>query len=106
MNMSSENSNFTAFLLILESNRKIPVVSPQCRLGRDDQNDIVISDDSSISRFHALITTKDGEYFVNDSKSRHGTFLNGNKLLEPARINDGDLLKIGSSIFWFVIESD
>ncbi|MBX9670562.1 MAG: FHA domain-containing protein [Candidatus Obscuribacterales bacterium] len=105
--MSSENSNSTAaFLLILESNRKIPVVAPECRLGRDDQNDIVISDDTSISRFHALITTKDGQYFVNDSKSRHGTFLNGNKLIEPARINDGDLLKIGSSIFWFVIEFD
>lgn len=96
----------TAFLVDLVSNRKIPVTVPRCRVGRDDLNDIVISGDQSISRFHFIITRENGQYFVQDAKSRHGTFLNGNQITAgPEIINDGDVLKIGVSLFWFVIET-
>lgn len=95
----------TAFLVDLVSNRKIPITTPRCRVGRDDLNDIVISGDQSISRFHFIITYEDSQYYVQDAKSRHGTFLNGNQISGPEAINDGDVLKIGVSLFWFVIES-
>lgn len=95
----------TAFLVDLVSNRKIPITTPRCRVGRDDLNDIVISGDQSISRFHFIITYDNGQYQVQDAKSRHGTFLNGNQIGGPEPINDGDVLKIGVSLFWFVIES-
>ena len=95
----------TAFLVDLVSNRKIPVTTPRCRVGRDDLNDIVISGDQSISRFHFIISFENGQYLVQDAKSRHGTFLNGNQIGEPEPINDGDVLKIGVSLFWFVIEA-
>jgi len=95
----------TAFLVDLVSNRKIPITTPRCRVGRDDLNDIVISGDQSISRFHFIITYENGQYQVQDAKSRHGTFLNGNQIGGPEPINDGDVLKIGVSLFWFVIES-
>ncbi|MBX9667396.1 MAG: FHA domain-containing protein [Candidatus Obscuribacterales bacterium] len=95
----------TAFLVDLVSNRKIPITTPRCRVGRDDLNDIVISGDQSISRFHFIITYEDGQYQVQDAKSRHGTFLNGNQIGGPEPINDGDVLKIGVSLFWFVIET-
>ncbi len=95
----------TAFLVDLVSNRKIPITTPRCRVGRDDLNDIVISGDQSISRFHFIITYENGQYQVQDAKSRHGTFLNGNQIGGPEPINDGDVLKIGVSLFWFVIET-
>ena len=95
----------TAFLVDLVSNRKIPITTPRCRVGRDDLNDIVISGDQSISRFHFIITYENGQYQTQDAKSRHGTFLNGNQIGGPEPINDGDVLKIGVSLFWFVIES-
>ncbi|HEY9786148.1 MAG TPA: FHA domain-containing protein [Candidatus Obscuribacterales bacterium] len=98
-------NNATAFLVDLVSNRKIPITTPRCKVGRDDLNDIVISGDQSISRFHFVITKEDDQYFVQDSKSRHGTFLNGNQITGPVAINDGDVLKVGVSLFWFVIES-
>jgi pSer/pThr/pTyr-binding forkhead associated (FHA) protein len=101
----SGEKNATAYLVDLVSNRKIPVPTPRCKAGRDDLNDIVISGDQSISRFHFVIT-KDGDQFsVQDSKSRHGTFLNGNQISNIEPINDGDVLKVGVSLFWFVIES-
>ncbi len=41
---------------------------------------------------------------MQDAKSRHGTFLNGNQLTSPESIKDGDVLKVGVSLFWFVVE--
>jgi len=102
---NSDNKNTTqAYLLNLESNRKIPVVGPVCRLGRDDQNDICMSNDTSISRFHTVIKHENGLFIVEDSKSRNGTYLNGAQITEPVQIRDGDMLKIGNSTFWFVLE--
>jgi pSer/pThr/pTyr-binding forkhead associated (FHA) protein len=95
----------TAFLVDLVSNRKIPITTPRCKVGRDDLNDIVISGDQSISRFHFVITRDNGQYYVQDGKSRHGTFLNGNQISGPEPIHDGDVLKVGVSLFWFVIEA-
>lgn len=95
----------TAFLVDLVSNRKIPITTPRCKVGRDDLNDIVISGDQSISRFHFVISKENGQYWVQDGKSRHGTFLNGNQISGPDAIHDGDVLKVGVSLFWFVIEA-
>jgi pSer/pThr/pTyr-binding forkhead associated (FHA) protein len=101
----SAEKNPTAYLVDLVSNRKIPVPTPRCKAGRDDLNDIVISGDQSISRFHFVITKEADQFSVQDSKSRHGTFLNGNQISNVEPINDGDVLKVGVSLFWFVIES-
>ncbi len=98
------NNTPTAFLVDLVSNRKIPVATPRCRVGRDDLNDIVISGDQSISRFHFIISYENDEFTVQDAKSRHGTFLNGNQITTPENIKDGDVLKVGVSLFWFVVE--
>jgi pSer/pThr/pTyr-binding forkhead associated (FHA) protein len=98
------DAHATAYLVDLVSNRKIPITAPRCKVGRDDLNDIVISGDQSISRFHFVITKENGQYMVQDGKSRHGTFLNGNQITVPEPIHDGDVLKVGVSLFWFVIE--
>lgn len=95
-----------AFLLDLESQRKIPVISPVCRVGRDVENDIVLADDSSISRFHSVIKHDDEKFTVEDAESRNGTFINGAKVTDPMPVNDGDTLKFGNSIFWFILETD
>src|SRR5271154_1769593 len=94
----------TAFLVDLVSNRKIPVAVPRCKVGRDDLNDIVITGDQSISRFHFILSKEDDRYYVQDNKSRHGSFLNGNQVFAVEPVNDGDVLKVGVSLFWFVIE--
>jgi len=103
-NKDEGNKAPTAFLVDLVSNRKIPIATPRCRVGRDDLNDIVISGDQSISRFHFIISYENGEFTVQDAKSRHGTFLNGNQLTVSESIKDGDVLKVGVSLFWFVVE--
>jgi pSer/pThr/pTyr-binding forkhead associated (FHA) protein len=100
--IAKEGDGATAALVDLVSNRRFSVVAPKCKVGRDETNDIVITDDESLSRFHFVITKENDQYIVHDEKSRHGTFLNGNQVLAPAPIRDGDVLKVGGSVFWFV----
>lgn len=95
----------TAYLVDLVTNRKIPIVTPICKCGRDESNNIVISGDQSISRNHFTITKEGNQYFVKDENSRHGTFLNGKQLFTLEEVNDGDVLKVGVSLFWFVLEA-
>ena len=102
---SSTEKMPTAYLVDLVSNRKIPISVPRCKAGRDDLNDVVITGDQSISRFHFLISKEGDQYCVQDSKSRHGTFLNGNKIIDTETLKDGDVLKVGVSLFWFVIDA-
>ncbi len=94
-----------SYLVDLVSNKKLLVVEPKCKVGRDEINDIVINGDLAVSRFHFLIIRENNQYYIEDCQSRHGTFLNGNQVHKRELINDGDVLKVGISLFWFVVES-
>ncbi|HUZ18593.1 MAG TPA: FHA domain-containing protein [Spirochaetia bacterium] len=67
------------------------------RIGRDDKNDVVISDDPLVSRRHAVIENVDGEYRLKDLGSTNQTYLNNNPL--PAEksvvVKSGDIITIG-----------
>jgi hypothetical protein len=102
-NKSAEKQD-TAYLVDLVTNRKIPIATPLCKCGRDESNNIVISGDQSISRNHFTITREGNQYYVKDENSRHGTFLNGKQLFTTEPVSDGDVLKVGVSLFWFVLE--
>ncbi|MGI8978498.1 MAG: sigma 54-interacting transcriptional regulator [Pirellulaceae bacterium] len=69
------------------------------RIGRGLECDIVLSDPLS-SRVHATVVCEDGDWWVRDSGSRNGSFVNGQKI-DEARLAEGDLLKVGSSEFTF-----
>jgi len=69
-------------------------------VGRDPDNGIVIDTDS-VSRRHAQIETREGEKFVVDLESTNGTYLNDNMVFR-AQLRNGDLLKIGDTIFKFL----
>ena len=47
-------------------------------IGRKTDKDLVIAD-SRVSRDHAQIVSEDGEFWVLDQGSRHGTYVNGIK---------------------------
>jgi len=95
----------SAYLVDLVSNHKIQIPIPLCKVGRDESNDIVISGDQAISRQHLMITKEGDQFYAEDANSRHGSFINGTQLKSKEPINDGDVLKIGVSLFWFVAEA-
>ena len=71
-------------------------------LGSEKQEcDLVIEDDSAVSRVHAKFSEKEQQYYVQDLNSTNGTKLNEEELLPytETKICDGDLLQIGKSLF-------
>lgn len=48
-------------------------------IGRSDENQFSL-EDSSVSRQHAVISAREGKYFIKDSDSRNGTVLEDKKL--------------------------
>jgi len=72
-------------------------------LGRDMNNDIVIYGDSEISGRHARISFRGDGFWVEDLHSTNGTFVNGERITEPVRLEDEDLLKLGRTLLKFKI---
>ena len=65
-------------------------------IGRDYASDLVL-DDKVVSRNHAIIRQLGGgDYFVIDSGSSNGTFVNGTRITLPTKLRDGDVLSFGS----------
>lgn len=65
----------------------------QLVIGRGAECDIVIPE-RRISREHLRVWRQDGEYFVEDLESRNGTHVNGIKLDEPHKLQEGDEIQI------------
>jgi sigma-B regulation protein RsbU (phosphoserine phosphatase) len=63
-------------------------------IGRKTDRDLVIAD-SRVSREHAMIIAENGEYYVVDQSSRHGTFVNGIKR-DRQRLQPNDRLDFGA----------
>jgi HD-GYP domain-containing protein (c-di-GMP phosphodiesterase class II)/pSer/pThr/pTyr-binding forkhead associated (FHA) protein len=63
-------------------------------IGRDKSNRLPI-DNNAISRYHAVITSENGNYYIEDFNSTNGTYLNGRQILKD-RINPGDAIRIAN----------
>jgi pSer/pThr/pTyr-binding forkhead associated (FHA) protein len=69
------------------------------RLGRASDNDLQLVNDTSASQNHAKIDVVAGQAIVSDLGSRNGTWVNGKRIGGPTRINHGDKLRVGDTIF-------
>ena len=81
-----------------EDGREIPLNTGNAwKIGRTEQNMVVLSDDM-VSRNHAMIQQlEDGEFYLIDMGSRNGSFVNGHRLTAPVALRDGDLLSFGEA---------
>ncbi|NLM05931.1 MAG: FHA domain-containing protein [Tissierellia bacterium] len=69
--------------------------------GRMGDNDVIL-DDQFISKHHAKIVKDEGFYFLEDLDSSNGTFLNGNKIGDVAKLKDGDRIGMGALQFIYL----
>ena len=71
-------------------------------LGRRDEADISVPWDPEMSRLHAELELRAGEWTVSDDGlSQNGTWVNGLRLSGRRRLVDGDLLRVGRTVFAF-----
>jgi serine phosphatase RsbU (regulator of sigma subunit) len=76
--------------------REIEISRTPFTLGRQGDNDLVLLD-TRISRRHARIVRDDEGYLLEDAGSRHGTFVNGEKVDASRRLKSGDQISLGVS---------
>ena len=74
--------------------------NPVTYMGRAAENEIVILDKRS-SREHAIIRREGRKVIIEDQGSTNGTYLNGERLLSPIQLRDGDQIKVGDIVFTF-----
>jgi len=71
-------------------------------IGRASSADVCLSDDSQVSRVHAVLERVAGLWtIVDDGLSRNGTFLNGRRLAHRARLRDRDKIRVGATVLTF-----
>jgi len=69
------------------------------KIGRSDENDIVLKNDLNISRNHCEIFQDDeGNIFLTDLESANGCFVNGKKVNGSLLLNTNDIVKLGTTV--------
>ena len=74
--------------------KECPITGDQIKIGRDEDNDIVI-DNAAVSRHHAKIKRAGDGYVVEDLGSTNGTFVNENRITQQEKLQDGDIVIVG-----------
>jgi DNA-binding winged helix-turn-helix (wHTH) protein len=89
-----------ALLLWMEGDEikgRWPLAGPVTRIGRADDNDVMV-DDRWVSRYHAEVRHDEHGYLAVDLGSKNGTFVNGRRIGAPTTLADGDVLQVAPLI--------
>lgn len=98
---SAKAPKVSAVLINKESDKRHNLNQLVNKIGRDPDNDISLSEDSFVSRYHAWVLYIKDNYWVEDLGSTNGTFLNGIALNERKQVFPGDILKFGRTEYIF-----
>jgi Nif-specific regulatory protein len=79
----------------------IPLAADDVSIGREPSNRISLLD-AAVSRRHCVISLNSGRFKIQDLNSRNSTFVNGVPVTERT-LESGDEIKIGNSLFVFVV---
>ena len=94
-------------LLVREGRRsgeRLSVKKPRVTIGRAAGNDLRF-DDRTVSRYHALLSERDGEWYINDLGSRNRTMVNG-ACIVAARLCHMDEVHIGNVVLAFLEQGE
>jgi serine phosphatase RsbU (regulator of sigma subunit)/pSer/pThr/pTyr-binding forkhead associated (FHA) protein len=73
--------------------RWVAVVPPKLTIGRSSDNDLAFSK-MNVSRSHAEVLVQDGDCYLRDLGSKHGTYVNGIRI-ERTLLTHGDHIRLG-----------
>jgi len=83
-----------------ENGARIPIAEG-FSIGRGTENQLPLNDERA-SRRHVLIHDRGVQgFWIVDLGSRNGTFVNNRRVQQPARLKDGDAVRVGSTQFTF-----
>lgn len=77
----------------LEPGASFPL-SAVSSIGRSLRNTVSL-DDESLSAEHALLSWREGTWWLEDLESTNGTFLNGARVTHTVPVTPGDIVEVG-----------
>jgi hypothetical protein len=81
---------------------RLPPGGGQVSVGRSAECDLALSWDDQVSRVHAELECVGGGWTISDGGlSRNGSFVNGERVRERRRLQDGDTLRFGHTAIVF-----
>lgn len=72
----------------------IVISSGRCQLGTLESNELRVTDDAKVSRFHCEVAVEKGVPFIKDLGSSNGTFVDGLQVRD-AYLKDGSMIRLG-----------
>jgi FHA domain len=90
-----------------EERYDLPAAAPATgTIGRRAEADITLSHDPEVSRLHAELAFRAGEWTIEDDGwSQNGTFVNEMRVEGRKRLTDGDLIRVGRTLITFCMPS-
>lgn len=76
------------------------VLNRKISFGRGINNEVILGD-PYISKHHAEIVNRDGEFVLRDLNSSNGTYLNDKQILGEVELKSGDIIGLGDLQFKF-----
>jgi hypothetical protein len=81
--------------------REMILAKEKTSIGRGEGVDIALFGDAGVEKLHANIVSEGGRYYLEDSTTPGGTFVNDQKVHGRLPLNSGDLIRMGKSILRF-----
>lgn len=91
-------------LIRVKNNEKIILNKPVFRIGKERSYvDYFVADNTAVSRSHANIISREGEFFIVDTNSKNHTYVNGTMIQSNAetKIVHGDKIRLANEDFEF-----
>ena len=85
----------------MDLGRKYDLMKDKTIIGRSSKADVHIDQDA-ISRGHAQVTCQGTRVLIKDLGSTNGTYVNDELLTDEYQLRNGDLVKIGRTVFKFI----
>jgi pSer/pThr/pTyr-binding forkhead associated (FHA) protein len=94
-------------LIRVKTSERIPLNKPVFRIGKERSYvDYFVGDNTAVSRSHADIITRDGQFFIVDTNSTNHTYVNG-KMIQSNNetlLSNGDKIRLANEDFEFRLE--
>ncbi|MBR5201774.1 MAG: FHA domain-containing protein [Clostridia bacterium] len=94
-----------AILLNMANDEQYPITCYETSIGRSKFCDVVFTN-STVSRSHAVVALRKDGFYVFDTESKTGVYVNGNKIEKSEKLNDGDIIAFGTAFMKFYIGSE
>lgn len=101
-----QQSRTLAFVKRIKNNDFVIINKDEFILGKGNSCDYIITDNPTISRQHAKITKRNGEYYLEDLNSLNHTLVDNEQIHEPVLLSDEFKFNLSDEEFQFFLTQE